>query len=66
MARRGSNLADTRFTMLVIKVLSCFQSPSNMFESILYQPGVVDKFSVIVDDYVALENTLSESARLQE
>ena len=28
-----------------------------MFESLRYQPGVVDRFSWIVDDYVALENS---------
>ena len=55
------DLADTRFTYVseLQEYYRSFQSPSNMFESILYQPGVVDKFSVIVDDYVALENTLS-------
>lgn len=55
------DLADTRFTFVseLQEYYRGFQSPADMFGSILYQPGVVDKFSVIVDDYVALENTLS-------
>jgi len=34
-----------------------FQSPRDVFNSLLYQPGTVDRFSWIVDDYVALENS---------
>ena len=30
---------------------------SDVFESLRYKPGVVDRFSWIVDDYVALENS---------
>jgi C-terminal processing protease CtpA/Prc len=34
-----------------------FNSPRDVFNSLLYQPGTVDRFSWIVDDYVALENS---------
>lgn len=55
----AADLNDTRFTTVgqVYEYYRDFQSPADMFQSLLYQPGVVDKFSVIVDDYVALENS---------
>lgn len=34
-----------------------FNSPSDVFNSLLYQPGTIDRFSWIVDDYIALENS---------
>ena len=34
-----------------------FNSPRDVFNSLLYQPGTIDRFSWIVDDYVALENS---------
>ncbi|WP_299672605.1 S41 family peptidase [uncultured Polaribacter sp.] len=30
--------------------------PENTFDNLLFQPGTVDRFSWIVDDYIALEN----------
>ena len=54
-----SDLSDTRFTNIgqLYSEYSSFTSPRDVFESLRYQPGVVDRFSVIVDDYVALENS---------
>ena len=54
------DLSDTRFTNIgqLYAEYSNFSSPRDLFESLRYQPGVVDRFSWIVDDYVALENSL--------
>ncbi|SFZ92484.1 C-terminal processing protease CtpA/Prc, contains a PDZ domain [Flaviramulus basaltis] len=35
--------------------LNSFFSPEDLFESLIYQPETVDRFSWIVDDYIALE-----------
>jgi carboxyl-terminal processing protease len=35
-----------------------YSSPESLFESLLYNPGVVDRWSVIFPDYQALENAL--------
>ena len=53
------DLSDTRFTNIgqLYSEYSNFSSPRDVFESLRYQPGVVDRFSWIVDDYVALENS---------
>ncbi len=52
------DLADSRFTTKgqIYSYFSNF-SPKGTFESLLYQKGTVDRFSWIVDDYVALENS---------
>jgi C-terminal processing protease CtpA/Prc len=34
-----------------------YNSPENSFRSVLYQEGISDRFSWIVDDYIALENS---------
>lgn len=53
------NLADNRFatTSALLTFLKTFSSHDDLFESLLYQPGTIDKWSWIVDDYVALENS---------
>ena len=53
------DLADGRFATFgqLWEFYANFQSPTDVFNSLLYQPGVVDRFSWIVDDYVALENS---------
>ena len=53
------DLSDTRFTNIsqLYAEYSNFSSPRDLFESLRYQPGVIDRFSWIVDDYVALENS---------
>jgi C-terminal processing protease CtpA/Prc len=35
--------------------LSDFSAPEDLFESLIYQRATIDRFSVIVDDYIALE-----------
>ena len=35
--------------------LNQFSNPRDLFENLIYQRGIVDKYSVIVDDYIALE-----------
>jgi len=54
-----SNLADTRFanqTELDV-FLNTFASPDDLFESLLYQRQTVDRFSIIVEDFIALEQS---------
>ena len=53
------NLADGRFATYqqLWSYYAGYESPSDVFNSLLYQPGTVDRFSWIVDDYVALENS---------
>ena len=34
-----------------------FDSPEESFNSLLFEPGTTDRFSVIVDDYIELENS---------
>ncbi|MGG8497217.1 S41 family peptidase [Tenacibaculum sp. TC6] len=52
-----SDLSDRRFTsdQQLYSYLSGFEDPNTLFESLLYQRNVVDKWSWIVDDYIALE-----------
>lgn len=54
------NLADTRFTSQrdLNSFLSNYASdPNALFQDLRFQPGVVDRFSAITSDYVALENS---------
>jgi C-terminal processing protease CtpA/Prc len=39
--------------------LNSFSDPEDLFESVIYDREVVDRFSIIVDDYIALEQQLS-------
>lgn len=52
------DLADSRFSTQgqLNDYLANFPDPAQFFQSILFQPGTVDRFSWIVDDYIALEN----------
>jgi C-terminal processing protease CtpA/Prc len=52
-------LADNRFSNLeeLFTLLRENESPKATFNSLLNRPGMVDRFSWIVDDYVALENS---------
>ena len=52
------NLGDRRFSNQteINNFSASFASPEDIFESVRFQPGIVDRFSWIVDDYVALEN----------
>lgn len=54
-----ANLADDRFRSEseYIEFLSSEPTPEDFFESLLFQRGVIDRDSWIVDDYVELENS---------
>ncbi|MCH3885242.1 S41 family peptidase [Tenacibaculum aquimarinum] len=53
------DLSDRRFSadQQLYSYLQGFSNPENLFESLLFERGVTDKFSWIVDDYIALENS---------
>ena len=55
------NLADNRFSsnQEYDNYLNSFSAPEDLFESLIYQRETVDRFSWIVDDYIALEQFLS-------
>ena len=40
-----------------------FATPEEFFESLLFEPERTDRFSIIVSDYVALENALSGNSK---
>lgn len=53
-------LADDRFSNQgeLNSYLESFSSPEALFQNLLYQPGVIDRFSVLFPDYRVLENRL--------
>ncbi|WP_442266716.1 S41 family peptidase [Tenacibaculum sp. ZS6-P6] len=53
------DLADNKFSTReqLNNYLAGFNAPDQLFNSLLHRPGDVDRFSWIVDDYVALENS---------
>ncbi len=55
------NLADNRFANQeqLNSFLRGYANPTDLFNSLLYQKGVVDRFSVIYDDYTVLEQILT-------
>ncbi len=55
------DLANDRFPSNVdyTNYLNDFDSPFNLFESLIHQRETVDRFSWIVDDYIALEQLFS-------
>ena len=54
-----ADLSDSRFSrdQELEAFLSTYDNPETLFEALRYMPGVVDRFSWIVDDYIALENS---------
>ncbi|QTD37966.1 peptidase S41 [Polaribacter batillariae] len=54
-----SDLADDRFNNIeeLYTYFRNYDSPESTFNNLLFRPGNVDRFSWIVDDYVALENS---------
>lgn len=54
------DLSDSRFANQgeLNSYLETFSRPEDLFESLLYQRGVVDRWSVIVPDFNVLENAL--------
>ena len=55
------DLADERFSSNEEygAYLNSFETPESLFESLIYQRETVDKYSWIVDDYIALEQLFS-------
>ena len=55
------NLANDRFSSndQYANYLNDYSIPENLFESLIYQRSSVDKYSWIVDDYIALEQLFS-------
>jgi C-terminal processing protease CtpA/Prc len=55
------NLANDRFSSNgdYADYLNSFSSPEELFESLIFQRQTVDRFSWIVDDYIALEQLFS-------
>lgn len=55
------NLANDRFTNNedYASYLNSYSSPDDLFESLIHQRETVDKYSWIVDDYIALEQFFS-------
>ncbi|WP_088322753.1 S41 family peptidase [Polaribacter tangerinus] len=54
-----TDLADDKFKNVtdLYSYFKKYSSPEETFNSLLNKPGIVDRFSWIVDDYVALENS---------
>ena len=55
------DLSDDRFSsnQEYADYLNSFSTPEGLFENLIYQRETVDRFSWIVDDYIALEQLLS-------
>ncbi|WP_026753512.1 S41 family peptidase [Sediminibacter sp. Hel_I_10] len=55
------NLANDRFSSneAYANYLSSYNAPEVLFESLIYERETIDRFSVIVDDYIALEQQFS-------
>ncbi|CAH8290179.1 C-terminal processing protease CtpA/Prc [Mariniflexile fucanivorans] len=55
-----ANLADNKFTNQddYYTFLNSYSTPEALFDGLLYEIDVVDKFSFLVDDYTELENYL--------
>ena len=55
------NLANDRFGLdsEYQTYLNGFESPESLFESVIYDPQTVDRFSWITNDYIALEQQFS-------
>lgn len=55
------DLADTKFSSRseLNEYLDDFNAPDVLFSSLRYQIDIVDRFSWIVDDYIALENAFA-------
>ena len=52
------NLANNRFTNTeYVQYLNGFNEPEALFESLIYQPELVDRFSFIIDDYISFEQS---------
>ncbi|MFD0991282.1 S41 family peptidase [Mariniflexile jejuense] len=59
------NLADDKFASQhdYYTFLNGYNTPENLFNSLLYKKDVIDKFSFLVDDYIALENSFEGTTK---
>ncbi|MGM5470929.1 S41 family peptidase [Flavobacteriaceae bacterium LMO-SS05] len=59
------NLANDRFTsdQEYGNYLNTFSTPESLFESLIYDRSTTDRFSVIVDDYIAFEQLLNGTTK---
>lgn len=59
------NLADNRFDSQnqLNSFLKGYSDPTDLFNSLLYQRGTIDRFSVIYSDYIVLEQTLTGTSK---
>ncbi len=59
------DLADNRFADSndYASYLNTFLTPEDCFESLIYERQTVDKYSLIVDDYIALEQQFSGTTK---
>lgn len=59
------NLSDSKFANndAYYSFLNSYNTPESLFDGLLYQKGVVDKFSFLVNDYVALENSFQGTSK---
>jgi len=58
------DLANDRFSsnQQYADYLNSYSTPEDLFESLIYQPSTVDRFSIIVPDYIAWEQYLAGSS----
>jgi C-terminal processing protease CtpA/Prc len=54
------NLADNKFATRdeYYTFLNSYNTSKSLFDGLLYQKGVIDKFSLLIDDYVVWENAI--------
>jgi C-terminal processing protease CtpA/Prc len=59
------NLADDRFSSNQDygNYLNGFDTPESLFESLIFDRQVTDRFSIIVDDYIALEQLFAGTSK---
>jgi C-terminal processing protease CtpA/Prc len=59
------NLSDDKFTNQddYYTFLNTYDTPESLFDELVYQKDVVDKFSFLVDDYVELENSFQGTSK---
>lgn len=59
------NLSDSKFPTQdsFYTFLNSYNTPESLFNGLLYQKNVIDKFSFLVDDYIELENSFQGTSK---
>ena len=59
------NLSNSKFNTQdqYYTFLNGYDTPESLFDDLLYQKGIIDKFSFLVDDYIALENSFQGTSK---